>query len=101
MPTSSLWRHGNFLRLWTAQTVSLFGSQVTLLALPTVAILLLRASPVEVGLLAATPWLAYLCVGVFVGVIVDRLPRRRIMIGADIGRALALGSIPLAFALGL
>jgi MFS family permease len=100
MPASNLWRQGDFLRLWTAQTVSLFGSQVTILALPTVAILLLRARPVEVGVLAAIPWLAYLGVGVFVGVIVDRFTRRQIMIGADIGRALALGSVPLAFALG-
>jgi MFS family permease len=98
MPVPSLWQHGNFLRLWTAQTVSLFGTQVTVLALPTVAILLLHASPVEIGVLVALPWVAYLCVGLFAGVIVDHLPRRRIMMSADIGRALALGSIPLAFA---
>lgn len=55
MSVSSLWRHGNFLRLWTAQTVSLFGTQVTILALPTVAILLLHASPVEIGVLVALP----------------------------------------------
>lgn len=96
-----LWRHQNFMLLWTAQTVSLFGTQVTILALPTVAILLLHASSVEVGVLVAIPWLAYLCVGLFAGVIVDHFPRRRIMIVADIGRAIALGSIPLAFALDL
>ncbi len=96
-----LWRHQNFMLLWTAQTVSLFGTQVTVLALPTVAILLLHASSVEVGVLVAIPWLAYLCVGLFAGVIVDHFPRRRIMIVADIGRAIALGSIPLAFALDL
>lgn len=101
MSVSSLWRHANFLRLWTAQTVSLFGTQVTVLALPTVAILLLHAGPVEIGVLVAIPWLAYLCVGLFAGVIIDHFPRRRIMIIADIGRAIALGSIPLAFALGL
>ena len=101
MSVSSLWRHGNFLRLWTAQTVSLFGTQVTVLALPTVAILLLHAGPVEIGVLVAIPWLAYLCVGLFAGVIIDHFPRRRIMIVADVGRALTLGSIPLAFAPGL
>ena len=101
MPVSSLWHHGNFLRLWTAQAVSLFGTQVTSLALPTVAILLLHASSIEVGVLVAIPWVAYLCVGLCAGVIVDHFPRRRIMIVADIGRAMALGSIPLAFALDL
>src|SRR5215472_18893228 len=101
MPVSSLWHHGNFLRLWTAQAVSLFGTQVTSLALPTVAILLLHASPIEVGVLVAIPWVAYLCVGLFAGVIVDHFPRRRIMIVADIGRALALGSVPLAVALSV
>ena len=101
MPVPSLWHHGNFLRLWTAQAVSLFGTQVTSLALPTVAILLLHASSIEVGVLVAIPWLAYLCFGLCAGVIVDHFPRRRIMIVADIGRATALGSIPLAFALDL
>ncbi|HEY7122811.1 MAG TPA: MFS transporter [Ktedonobacterales bacterium] len=95
-----LWRHRDFLRLWIAQTVSLFGTQVTVLALPTVAILLLHASPFEVGVLAALPWLAYLCIGLIAGVIVDHQPRRRIMIAADLVRFATLGSIPLAFALG-
>src|SRR5215467_12443010 len=101
MVRSGLWRHRDFLRLWTAQTISLFGTQVTVLALPTVAILLVRASPFEVGVLTAMPWLAYLSIGLIAGVIIDHLPRRRIMIVADIGRALALGSVPLAFVLGV
>lgn len=94
---SPLYRHSNFLRLWIAQTVSLFGAQITVLALPTVAIILLHASPFEVGVLAAMPWLAYVSVGLFAGVIVDQMPRRRLMVTADLVRALALGSVPLAF----
>jgi len=100
-PRAGLWRHRDFLRLWTAQAVSLCGTQVTALALPTVAILALHATPVEVGALSATQWLGYLVVGLVAGVVVDRLPRRRIMVVADLARLLALGSVPVAFALGL
>jgi MFS family permease len=101
MLRSPLYRHGNFLRLWVAQTVSLFGAQITTLALPTVAIILLHASPFEVGALAAMPWLAYVGVGLIAGVIADQLPRRPLMVTADLARALALGSVPLAFAFGI
>lgn len=94
-----LWHHPDFLKLWTGETVSQFGSQVTLLALPTVAILLLHAGPFEVGLLAALEYLAFPSLGLVAGVWADRLRRRPIMIVADLGRMLALGSIPLAFAL--
>ena len=96
-----LWRHQNFMLLWAGQTVSLFGTQITMLALPTIAILLLHATPFEVGVLAAIPWAAYLGLGLFAGVTVDRMPRRIVMMFADIGRAVALGSIPLAFTLGV
>ena len=96
-----LWRHQNFMLLWAGQTVSLFGTQITTLALPTIAILLLHVTPFEVGVLAAIPWVAYLGLGLFAGVTVDRMPRRIVMMIADIGRAVALGSIPLAFTLGV
>ncbi|HKD75705.1 MAG TPA: MFS transporter, partial [Ktedonobacterales bacterium] len=100
MRRPSLWRNHDFLRLWGAQSVSLIGTQVTTLALPAVAILSLHATPLEVGVLAALPWAAFLVLGLPVGVFVDRLPRRRLMIGADLLRALALGMIPLTFWLG-
>jgi MFS family permease len=96
----SLWRHHDFLRLWGAQTVSLMGTQVTVLALPAVAILSLRATPLEVGVLAALPWVAFLVLSLPAGVFVDRLPRRRLMVFADLLRALALAAIPLSFWLG-
>ena len=96
-----LWRHQNFMLLWAGQTVSLFGTQITTLALPTIAILLLHVTPFEVGVLAAIPWVAYLGLGLFAGVTVDRMPRRIVMMIADIERAVALGSIPLAFTLGV
>ncbi len=92
-----LWHHPDFLKLWAGDTVSQFGSQVTLLAVPTVAILLLHAGPFQVGLLSALEFLAFPTLGLVAGVYADRLRRRPIMIACDLGRMLALGSIPVAF----
>src|SRR5579859_7649721 len=94
-----LWRDREFLKLWTGQSVSEIGSQISALALPTVAILLLGATPLQVGLLAACETLAFPVLGLFAGVWADRLKRRPIMIVCDLGRTVALGSIPLAYAL--
>jgi MFS family permease len=92
-----LWRHPDFLKLWAGDTVSQFGSQVTLLAVPTVAILILHAGPFQVGVLSALEFLAFPTLGLVAGVYADRLRRRPIMIVCDLGRMLALGSIPVAF----
>ena len=92
-----LWRHPDFLKLWAGDTVSQFGSQVTLLAVPTVAILILHAGPFQVGVLSALEFLAFPTLGLVAGVYADRLRRRPIMIACDLGRMLALGSIPVAF----
>jgi MFS family permease len=94
----NLWRDGEFLKLWSGQSVSELGSQISALALPTVAILLLGATPFQVGLLAACETLAFPALGLVAGVYVDRLRRRPIMIACDLGRLLALGSVPVAFA---
>jgi predicted MFS family arabinose efflux permease len=96
-----LWRHPDFLKLWAGETVSEFGSQVTFLAVPTVAILILHAGPFQVGVLSALEFLAFPTLGLIAGVYADRLRRRPIMISCDVGRFLALGSIPVAFALGV
>ena len=85
------------MKLWAGDTVSQFGSQVTLLAVPTVAILVLHAGPFQVGLLSALEFLAFPTLGLVAGVYADRLPRRPIMIVCDLGRMLALGTIPVAF----
>jgi MFS family permease len=92
-----LWRHPDFVKLWAGDTVSQFGSQVTLLAVPTVAILVLHAGPFQVGVLSALEFLAFPTLGLVAGVYADRLRRRPIMIVCDLGRTLALGSIPVAF----
>ncbi len=98
---SGLWRHPHFLKLWTGTTVSLFGSQVTFLALPFTAVLILHATPVQMGLLTMANTLPALLGGLFAGVWVDRLRRRPLLISADLGRALLLGSIPVVALLGL
>lgn len=93
---SGLWRDGDFLKLWLGQTVSTFGSQVTTLALPLTAIMVLHANAFQMGILAALSRAAFVLVGLFARVWVDRLRRRPLMILADLGRALLLGSIPMA-----
>src|SRR2546422_5782 len=94
-----LWRHPDFLKLWAGETVSEFGSQVTLLAVPTVAILVLHAGPFQVGVLSALEFLAFPTLGLVAGVYADRLRRRPIMIVCDIGRLLALAFLASAVAL--
>jgi MFS family permease len=95
-PTRSLWRNRAFLALWSAATVSVFGSFVTRIALPFVAIQTLSAGPIEVAVLRSLDLVAALLVGFVAGAWVDRLRRRPIMIVADVGRAVLLGSIPVA-----
>lgn len=98
--SQNLWRHAGFLTLWAGQTVSLFGSRITLLALPLTAVLALHASAAQMGLLAAAGSAPWLIVGLPAGVWVDRLRRRPLMVAADLGRALLLFSVPLAAWLG-
>jgi len=96
-----LWRHGDFMRLWVGQTVSEAGTQVSQLAVPTVAILLLHATPFQVGLLTALEFLPFPVLGLVAGVYADRLRRRPLMIISDLGRMVALATIPIAFSLGI
>ncbi|HVS05506.1 MAG TPA: MFS transporter [Candidatus Dormibacteraeota bacterium] len=93
-------RHRDFRLFWAARAISVAGDRISLLALPTVAILLLGASSAEVGLLNAIGTLAWPALALFAGVWVDRIRRRRILVVTDLGRAVLVGSIPVAFALG-
>lgn len=97
----SLWRLPDFLKLWAGQTVSLFGSQISLLAIPLTAVLILNATPLQMGILTATAAAPYLLFGLVAGVWVDRLRRRPILIVADVGRFVVLSLIPLAYLLGI
>ncbi len=96
-----LWHHLDFRRLWIGETVSQFGTMVSGIALPLVAILILHASTFEVGLLATFESLAFLVVGLPAGAWVDRMRFRNVLIVNDVLRAAAMGSIPAAQALGV
>jgi len=96
----TLWRHRDFLLLWGGQTVSEVGSQVTVLAVPLVAVLVLKATTLQVGLLTATEVSAYLLVSLPAGVVVDRVARRPLMLWCDAARLVAIGSVPVAAAFG-
>lgn len=89
-----------FALLWTGQTVSSFGSHITSLGLPIAALLLLHATPAQMGLLTALGALPGLLLGLFIGVWIDRLPRRPVLIAADLGRALLLALLPLLAVFG-
>ena len=72
MPTRSLWRHRDFLLLWGGQSVSEMGSAITQLALPLTAVVVLRASTLQVGLLTSAATLAFALIALPAGAIVDR-----------------------------
>jgi MFS family permease len=93
---SGLWRHRDFLSLWGSQTISQFGSQVTFLALPLVAIVVLDESTFRVAALTTVEFLPFLLFALPAGVWVDRLRRRPILVLGDLSRALALATIPIA-----
>ena len=95
-PGPSLRANRAFMLLWSAATVSVFGSFVTRIAIPFVAIETLAAGAIEVAILRVVELIAALLVGFVAGAWVDRLRRRKVMIVADVGRALLLGSIPVA-----
>jgi MFS family permease len=96
-----LWRDRSFLGVWSASTVSIFGSLITRTALPFAAIIVLDAGAGEIAAIRSAELIAGLIVGLVAGAWVDRLRRRPIMIWADLGRAVLLGSIPVTAVLGL
>jgi MFS family permease len=96
---AGLWRHRDFLQLWGAETVSQVGTQVTLLALPIVAVTVLAATPFEMGVLSALETAAFLLIGLPAGAWVDRWRRKRVLVTNDLIRGLALATLPLAWAM--
>ncbi|MCR2825087.1 MFS transporter [Microbacterium sp. zg.Y909] len=89
-----------FRRLWAANTLSAFGSTATAVALPVLVVQGLHADPIEVGIVNAAQFVPYALFGLIAGVYVDRWRRRRTLVVASLGRALALAMIPLLWALG-
>jgi MFS family permease len=98
--TTSLTRNPEFVKLWVGQTISVFGSEITNLALPLTAVLILQATPGQMGVLGAMGMLPFLLVGLFAGVWADRMRRRPILMMADFGRFVLLVSIPVALLAG-
>jgi MFS family permease len=96
---AGLWRHRDFRHLWAAETVSQVGTQITLLALPVLAVTLLHATPLEMGVLAALETAAFLLIGLPAGAWVDRWRRKRVLVVNDLVRMVALASLPIAWAL--
>lgn len=96
MRRTRLWRHPDFLRLWTGQAISQAGSQITSYGLIYAAVVTLNAGSHSVGILSGAEAAAVLVLGLFAGVWADRVRRRPILIAADLSRALVLGTIPLA-----
>ncbi|MCL4689070.1 MAG: MFS transporter [Burkholderiales bacterium] len=98
---TGLWRNPDFVKLWGSLTITHFGGQVTFLALPLTAAIMLNASPFEVGVLTALEALPYPLFGLFAGVLVDRARKLPVIIWADIGRGLALLAVPVCAWLGV
>lgn len=99
-PRGSLWHDRNFLTMWSGQALSQFGAQITELAIPVLAVLLLNATEWEVGVLTAANVAAFLVVGLPAGAWIDRMRKRHVMIAADLVRAVALGMLPLLALVG-
>jgi len=95
-----MWRQTDFLKLWAGQTVSLFGTQISQLALPLVAVIVLGASASEMGLLRALEFVPSL-LALPVGVLVDRRRRRPLLIAANLFQSLVLASVPVAALAGV
>lgn len=95
-----LWRHPDFLRLWTSMTITSFGAQITNLALPLTAAVLLHATPLEMGILVALETLPFALVSLHAGVLLDRVRKLPIVILTDVGRGVALLALPVAAYVG-
>src|SRR5690348_607627 len=100
-PTGALWSHRDFMKLWTGQSISEVGSQVSQLALPWLAAVGLHASAFQFSLLGVLGFLPFILFALPAGVWVDRLRRRRILIVGDAARAILMALIPILWAAGL
>ena len=95
-----LWLSRDFRRLWVSLTVTSYGAQITNLALPLTAALLLHATPLQMGILIALETLPFALCSLHAGVLLDRVRKLPVVIASDLGRALALAAIPIAAWLG-
>src|SRR5438105_1651429 len=100
-PRGGLWSHRDFLKLWTGQSISELGSQISALAIPWLAAVELHAKALEFAVLGMLGFLPFILFALPAGVWVDRLRRRPILIAGDAARAVLLAYIPVAWALGI
>jgi MFS family permease len=100
-PTGGLWGNQDFLKLWAGQSVSEVGTQISGLAIPWLAAVGLHATPFEFSLLTVLGFLPFILFALPAGVWVDRLRRRPLLIVGDAARAVLIGYIPVAWALGI
>jgi MFS family permease len=96
-----LWRHRDFLLLWSGQSISGLGTAISMIVLPLIAVVSLHANGLQVGALTAAEWIPWLLIGLPAGVWVDRSRRRLLMIACDLVRAGLLASVPVAAAFGV
>lgn len=95
-----LWHHGDFLRLWAGDTASQLGASFGGIALPYLAVTVLAASSFQMGMLGTLQGLGFLIIGLPAGALVDRWRKRTVMLSTDIGRAVLLLSLTVAWWLG-
>src|SRR5438309_3220745 len=91
-----LWRNPEFVKLWTSMTITSFGAQITNLALPLTAAVMLAATPMQMGILVALETLPFALVSLHAGVLIDRVRKLPIVIASDVARGAALLAIPIA-----
>jgi MFS family permease len=94
-PPKSLWHNGDFVKFWFGETVSLYGAQITTLALPLTALYTFNATPEEVGLLRFLWLVPYLLFALLFGAFIDRVRRRPVMLGANLARLVLIGLVPV------
>ena len=101
MFNGNLWHHRDFLKFWIGDTFTQFTGQITDLALPTVAVLTLQVTAFQLGILNALGFIAFPTLGLFVGVWMDRIRRRPVMIVVNLVEVATLATVPAAFVLGV
>ena len=97
----SLWRHADYMKIWSAASISQMGSQVSQFAIPYIAAVVLGAPPLQVALLVTIEMLPFILFALPAGAWLDRVRRRPVLVAGDFGRAAALITIPIAYALGV
>jgi MFS family permease len=100
LPHGDLLRDAVYRRLWTSILISSFGAQVTMLAIPLTAAVLLHATPTQMGWLTTVELLPFVLFSLPAGVWLDRVRKLPLYVGGEVLLALAVGSVPLAWALG-